>query len=1008
MAHKLGVSSMLKWIGKIAAGIILLLLLIVSLIPTFLSTNMGKDFFFHRVNKSIPGEFSAQEISLSWFGKQKIENFELKGQNQASIVSIQTIESEKTLLSWLFTYHHPAFLRLMGLNAQIVADDQGVTNIEDALGLKKQAASGFHTPVYLENTNIEIKEDEKRHLVLKAVGLTRQDIKGQFAVDAHFGEQQSLKLRLSHFPTLFLDQLLSMQRPELSGLLLKAVGDYIDVSTSQVSKGPKHQLQIVASGPFIHAKLQGQLSENALLFDSGSLLQFEIPQENAHFLSELLLHRNIKVSEALKGEIYIDSLKIPLHKRPELLEGRLAFNIAPNKFYMVKKSTPIDISHFKISIDAPASNPELTLLLEAEGNSTVDLELRIPKKALFTSRSGSLYQQGAALKGAIRGSLATLPSFLAKTLPTSLKTFLGPKYALDFSGHLKEKGSTIDFELDSSRSSFDFTMAIPHLPLKELVRNKPVTSIIEGVATVKQPRIKNSLSDFFATIDEITIPWKIDPENDALKVTFTGTGSEKELFSGSIWADHFRTDGNPDFSECPLELHFVLNDFQTKTLDALLPDYPLKPALGEKFNVELIASRDINGDINGNFDLQCPKDKHCEAFLRNVSSKFTLQNDNRDITFEATSQQLLGSTQFTGTLHQLFDEKGNLSLDSAFISVKGSLKHFPVKLMTHLATGEEKFAEKMEAAVGTQVDADIFAKIRDKNGPVQIDLKGLNGTLHLDGRIENGILLLNAPLTASLKVTPQLEAAVISEMLPLLDSVISAEKPIELTIPKDGFALPLEPLSLTAMKINRAEVMLNKMEFCESSPIGKAAELLGVHSKTVEVWFTPAYFSLNNGILELSRTDMLIGGAYPLASWGTVNFHDEDLHLIIGLTGQALKKAFSLSGISNNYMLQVPLQGPIKKPQLDLAKAAPRVSALVAQSQGGAEGKILGTFFDVASDLIGSEKTPPPTTNPLPWEGMIEDKETGDETAKDDTLLQQPLHDIKKGAKKLLKNIFGK
>lgn len=1011
---------MLKRIGKITLGLMILLLGVLALIPTLLSTTLGKDFLFNQINKNIPGQFYAQDVSLSWLGKQKIENLELKGRNQDQIIGIKSIESEKSLLSWLFTFHHPASLRLTGLNSQIVADNQGVTNIEDALGLKKQASSGFHTPVYLENTNIELKKDGKHNLTLKAVGLTRQEVKGQFTIDAYLGDQQSLKLRLEHFPTLFLDQLLSIQRPELSGLLLNLAGDYIDVSTSQVSfnqasfnqapRSPKTQLQIVASSPFIHAKLQGQISDSTLFLDQGSLLQFEIPQENTNALSQIFRQKELKVSRPLKGEIFVDSLKIPLQKGLEFSDGKIHMNVGPNQFYLVENSTPLDLSDLKVSIDAPGSNETITLILEAEGDSdsSVNLEFNLPKKALFLSKLDSLYQQGAALKGSMRGNLESLPSFLAASLPPPLKTLLGPKYSLDFSGDLKENDTEIKFGLDSSRSSFQFTMAIPHIPFKELFKNDPIPSSLEGVATIKQPRIKNSLSDFLSSIDEISIPWKIDPENSALKVSFFGTGEAigSELFSGSFWADQICMESDPNFSECPLELHLVFNDLQTKALNSLFPEYPLKPALGDKFNVELMASRDINGDIHGNFDLQCPKEKDSEAFLKKLNSKFTLQNDNRDITFETSSQQLLGSTQFTGTLHQLFDEKGNLSLDSAFISVKGSLKHFPVKLMAHLATGDINFAEKMEAVMGTQVDADIFAKIRDKNGPLQLDLKGHNGTLHLDGRIENEILFLNAPLTATLKVTPQLESAVISEMLPLLGSVISAEKPIELTIPKEGFSLPLHPLSLTQLKIQRAELMLNKMEFSHDSPIGKAADLLGVHSKTIEVWFTPSYFSLNSGILDLARTDMLIGGAYPLASWGTVNFNDENLQLIIGISGQALKKAFSITGINNNYMLQIPLQGPIKKPQLDLAKAAPRLSALVAQSQGGSEGKILGTIFDVASDIITNEKTPPPTTNPLPWEGTLDVTADGNKEKGDG--LEQPLHDIKKEAKKLLKNIFGK
>lgn len=997
---------MLSWLGKIIGGFLIIFLVILSLIPTFLSTNFGKDFLFHQINKRTPGQFYAKELSLSWLGQQKIESLELKGRHQESILSIRSIESEKSLLSWLFTFYRPAILRFTELNAQIIADNQGVTNIEDALGLKKQASSGFHTPVYLENTNIEIKEDPKHYLILKAVGLTRQEIKGQFSVDAYLGEQDSLKIRLEHFPTLFLDQLLSIQHPDLSGFLLNLAGDFIDVSTNQVSVGPKHQLQIVASSPYIQAKLQGQIFESTLLLDSGSLLQFEIPQDNVHSLSKILGQKNLSISSPLKGEVFVDSLKIPFQKIPELLNGKISLNVGPNQFY--NESIKIaDISRLKISMDAPSKNPNLSVWLEAEGNTSIDLEFNLPKKILFSSKWDSLYQHGTALKGSLRGDLNELPTFLTQEFSPALTKIIGSNYALDFSGTLKEEDSDFHFALDSSHASMEFLMTIPHIPFKEIFKTHQIDSCIEGIATIKQPRIKNSLSPFLSTLDEITIPWKIDPENNGLKIFFTGTqeSSGTELFSGSFWADQVHLANDFDFSDSPLELHLVVKNFQTESLQSLFPDYPLKPALGNQFYIELMASRDINGDINGNFDLQCPKEKDSEAFLKKFTSKFTLQNDNRDITFETTSHQVLGSTQFTGTLHQLFDEQGALSLDSAFISIKGTLKHFPVKLMTHLATGDLNFAEKIEAAVGTQVDADIFAKIRDKNGPLQLDLKGLNGTLHLDGQIKDGVLLLNSPLTATLKVTPQLESAVICETLPLLRSVISAEKPIELTIPKEGFSLPLYPFSMSDLKIKRARLTLGKMEFSDSSPIGKAADLLGIRSKTVEVWFTPAYFSLNQGILDLSRIDMLIGGAYPFASWGTVNFKEENLNLIIGLSAHALKKAFAITGLNNNYMLQIPLQGPIKKPQLDLVKAAPRLSALIAQSQGSNESKILGTLFDVASDIIGNEKTPPPTTDPLPWEGMLE--ETVDDKSNTNENFQQPLHDIKKGAKKLLKNIFG-
>ena len=74
--------------------------------------------------------------------------------------------------------------------------------------------------------------------------------------------------------------------------------------------------------------------------------------------------------------------------------------------------------------------------------------------------------------------------------------------------------------------------------------------------------------------------------------------------------------------------------------------------------------------------------------------------------------------------------------------------------------------------------------------------------------------------------------------------------------------------------------------------------------------------------------------------------------------------------------MQLPFTGKIGSAGIDKAKATARISALVAQTHGGAKGLILGTFFDIAGGSIADDPPPPPpTTNPLPWASQVTPQE---------------------------------
>lgn len=507
-----------------------------------------------------------------------------------------------------------------------------------------------------------------------------------------------------------------------------------------------------------------------------------------------------------------------------------------------------------------------------------------------------------------------------------------------------------------------------------------------------------SLSDLKVTLDKL--PTK---EGRALIVSFEGKGvSQKEGLLNGVF--HLDSLGKPEFN-----LKATLEQFNPKILQVFIPNHPIDLYVGNSIDAKIVVNRITNGDIVASVDVQAPKDG--DAFLKKLNGKFTLEPD-RDLTFDLSIQQKVGSVNLVGTLQELFDAKGNLQYEDAEVSVKGTLRHFPVALATRIALGDKALADKLEAVLGSQIDGDLEANLHDGQGPIKVSVKGLNGSAKVSGNIQNRILTLSEPLTASLKITPQLERSVLREWIPFLGSVVSAEQPIELTIAKEGFSFPIDKPSVTSVQMQSAALTLNKMQFSRDGHLGKVAGLLGVNSQTFEVWFTPVYFSLDQGQVYVYRADFLVANTYPLASWGAVNFNNESLKFIIAMTPAAIQKAFRVKTPSS-YLLQIPVKGPLSRPEIDTAKVTTRISALIAQSQGGPQGLVLGTVLDAASGSFTEDKPPSPTTDPLPWTITAtkndNDKEPLPEKIVEEPakLIEQPVKELQKGAKKFLKGLLG-
>lgn len=408
------------------------------------------------------------------------------------------------------------------------------------------------------------------------------------------------------------------------------------------------------------------------------------------------------------------------------------------------------------------------------------------------------------------------------------------------------------------------------------------------------------------------------------------------------------------------------------------------------------------------------KKSQSKITLNVINGRIFSKDISQHTTFEMyaegkTNTNLQTSLNITGSLENGFSDLGSINHKDLSLNLDANLINLPVPLLCQFACLDYKMGPKLNAVIGSNLDAKIRTQLQQMNGQIYVELKGEHGHTILDGQISYGILTLNNNFYAELTVTPQLGTHVLQDLIPFLSGILGSDQPLKLAIAKEGFSLPLGQFAIENVSIGNASLELGKVRFSNEGQIAKVLSLLTTASASeIMVWLTPTYFSLNKGLFALQRVDMLISDRYPIAAWGKVNIPADNVNMVIALSGAAIGRAFSVPGIKKGFLLQLPLRGTMKNTSIDKSKAVARLSALVAQSQGGPQGLILGTVLDVATGSFTEDAPPAPTTNPLPWNEMMEDKSnsSGSTTPVEEINKIIPIEEIGKGAGSLFKKIF--
>jgi hypothetical protein len=385
-----------------------------------------------------------------------------------------------------------------------------------------------------------------------------------------------------------------------------------------------------------------------------------------------------------------------------------------------------------------------------------------------------------------------------------------------------------------------------------------------------------------------------------------------------------------------------------------------------------------------------------QATLHKMRLLFNKGNADNPITFnlqaDLTSQieklntivsSKEGKIAVDGQLENLFSKEGNFSSDALKIQINASFHHFPT-LFLDLFTPTLSWSKLF----GTTFNATLEADLLNLGGFLTLNLNSPGSRFSMKGEIVNGTLSLSEPLYAQLIMTPGLSSLLLGEANPLSISHLSALNPLTLEIDPRGFSLPLFPFELSNLAVPYARLELGQLT-CRNQ--GNLTVVLGLlrsklfsKEKNLKLWFAPMDLHIKNGVVDMERTEILVSETFDIALWGKIDFLNNYVDMILGLTSDCLSKAFGIKNLPKNYVLQLPMKGSGDRVEINKTKATAKIAALLAWQQKnlsgafkgkGPAGAILGDLLGAIGVLPDLDAPSPPPKHPFPWEVKAAEKD---------------------------------
>ena len=285
-----------KWLIYGLSGLLLTLGLLAVLIPTILSTSLGRGLLVGVINDTVRGSVAIDTLSLSWLGGQSIRGVEILDPTGKTVGRVEEVSTELTLLKAIQRDLSLGRTTIRGLTAEIIVDESGLNNLTEALEPKRPSTRGA-APVLVPITgNIELTDarmtvttshaepalfedlagtmrigSADRVLDVGLQGHSQQgDKTGEFKITGQVTDliapdgtlslqtaKGNLEANVKDLPIGSVDGMLGLQ-----GLLSAAAGESANLKIQASGTAQMQNLLITADSPNIQAEITAEINED--------------------------------------------------------------------------------------------------------------------------------------------------------------------------------------------------------------------------------------------------------------------------------------------------------------------------------------------------------------------------------------------------------------------------------------------------------------------------------------------------------------------------------------------------------------------------------------------------------------------------------------------------------------------------------------------------------------------------------------------------------------------------
>ena len=298
----------------------------------------------------------------------------------------------------------------------------------------------------------------------------------------------------------------------------------------------------------------------------------------------------------------------------------------------------------------------------------------------------------------------------------------------------------------------------------------------------------------------------------------------------------------------------------------------------------------------------------------------------------------MGTVTVNGALAGLVDNTGNLNPAGAASDIKVDANDLPVSLLDILADTDTMLA----SVLGDRMKITGTAKMNlaKKNGPFDLVTTSPLSSAKLDAAMVDGVLRLKEPAIAKLEVSPALAKYTLAKMNPLLSHAVSADRPVTFTVQKENFAVPVEPYDVKGIEVGEAKAEFGTVTLENSGLLQALLALLRTYG----------------------RTDIILDNRVSVATWGNIDLVRDQVHMVLGLPAETLRKVLNIKGLSPDYVMQIPVEGPTGSPKANWEKAGRDIALLL--TGGRLEKKLPGAGTLLQGILGGSSPAAPAAPQP--------------------------------------------